>query len=122
MSGSVLDIFFNKQVEIYKQVQSEPNDLGIVHTELELVTTSKAVSNPLTIQQLQERYGLNATFAIEYTIEYFQDVFDMITKGQVLYLVDGDITYRIERVNLYEQFYVLDASLSVACTRSDIDV
>ena len=117
-----MKIFYNKTVEIYVQRNMPVDDLGIVHTELELVTTSKAVSNPLTIQQLQERYGLNATFAIEYTIEYFQDVFDMITKGQVLYLVDGDITYRIERVNLYEQFYVLDASLSVACTRSDIDV
>lgn len=118
----VMDIFYNKQVSIYKQVQTEPDDLGIVHTELELVATSKAVSNPLTIQQAQDKYGLNATFAIEYTIEYFQDVFDMITRGQVLYLVDGTITYKIEKVNVYEQFYVLDACLSVACTRSDTNV
>ena len=116
----VMDIFYNKKVSIYKQVQSEPNELGVVKNELVLITESKAVSNPLTVRQAQERYGLNTAMSIEYTIEYFDEVYQLVMSGEVLFIVDGLHTFKVQQVNVYEQFYVLDACMSVAVERSDI--
>jgi hypothetical protein len=116
----VMDIFYNKNVSIYTQQQSEPNDLGIVEVELVHITDSKAVSNPLTVQQAKERYGLNTSMSVEYTIEYFEEVYQLIANEQVLFIVDGNVRYKVESANVYEQFYVLDACISVAVTRSDV--
>lgn len=117
----VTDVFYNKKVNIYKQQQSEPNELGIVKTELIHVVESKAVSNPLTVSQAQERYGLNTAMSVEYTIEYFEEIYELIMSGVVLFLVDNNHQFKVESANVYEQFYVLDACISLAVTRSDAE-
>lgn len=116
----VMDIFYNKQVSIYKQAQSEPNELGIVSPVLIHVADSKAVSNPLNAQQAKDKYGLNTTMSIEYTIEYFEDVYQLIANGQLLFIVDNGMTFKVESANVYEEFYVLDACISLAVTRVDM--
>lgn len=116
----VMEIFYNKEVSIYQQSQSEPNELGIIENVLVHIVDSKAVSNPLTIRQANEKYGLNTAMSLEYTIEYFEDVYELIMGGAVLFIVDGTQSYKIQQVNVYEQFYVLDACMSVAVERSDI--
>lgn len=116
----VMDIFYNKKVSIYQQAQSEPNELGVVENVLIHIVDSKAVSNPLTIRQASERYGLNTAMSIEYTIEYFEEVYELVMSGAVLFIVDGSQMFKVQQVNVYEQFYVLDSCMSVAVERSDV--
>lgn len=116
----VMDIFYNKQVSIYVQENGEPNDLGVVQPVMTHIVDSKAVSNPLTIRQASEKYGLNTAMSLEYTIEYFEEVYELVMSGAVLFIVDGTQFYKVQQVNVYEQFYVLDACMSVAVERSDV--
>lgn len=119
MSKSVMDIFYNKEVSIYAQLQSEPNELGVTTTVWEHITDSKAVANPLSTQQAKNKYGIDTSLSVEYTIEYFEEVCRLIMQGVLLFIVDGDVHYRIESANVYEQFYVLDACISVAVVKVD---
>lgn len=116
----VMDIFYDKEVSIYTQQLSQPNDLGIVETELNLICTSKAFSNPLTVQQAQEKYGLNNNMSIEFTVEYFDEIHELISKEQTLILMDNHTMYRVERISVQEKFYILDACITLACIRCDV--
>ena len=116
----VMDIFYNKQVSVYVQENGEPNDLGIISPVMTHVVDSKAVSNPLNAQQAKDKYGLNTTMSVEYTIEFFEDVYQLIANGQLLFIVDNGITFKVESANVYEEFYVLDACISLAVTRVDM--
>ena len=116
----VMDIFYDKEVSIYTQQLSQPNDLGVVETELNLICTSKAFSNPLTVSQAQEKYGLDDSMSIEFTVEYFEEIYELISKGQTLFLMDKNTMYRVERISVQEKFYILDACINLACVRSDV--
>ena len=59
-SMSVMDVFYNTKVDIFYEENGMANDLGIVTTMLSpFVENLKAVKNPLTVQQSQQRYGLD---------------------------------------------------------------
>lgn len=116
----VMDIFYNKQVSIYVQEEREINEFGIVNPRLVHLVDSRAVSNPLNVQQAKDKYGLNTTMSVEYTIEYFEVVYQLIATGQLLFIVDNGITFKVESANVYDKFYVLDACISLAVTRVDM--
>lgn len=117
---SIMDYYYNKQVSVCIQENDEPNELGIVKPIMTYVVDSKAFSNPLNMQQAKDKYGLNTSMSIEYTIEYFEEVYQLICTGQLLYIVDNGVTYQVERANVYEQFHELDACISLAVTRVDM--
>ena len=119
-SMGVMDIFYNTKVDIFYEENGAVNDLGIVTTMLSpFVEGLKAVKNPLTVQQSQQRYGLDSNTTMEFTIQYNEAVELALVSNQLLILACDGIFYKVERGIVYDKFYVLDASINLAVTRHD---
>lgn len=117
-----MDIFYDKTVDIYSLDSGQPNELGIVKKELvPMITNMKAVKNPLTVAQAQQTYGLDITVSVEYTVEYDEMLDVALNNNKLLLLKDGDKYYKIESSIIYEQFYVLDANITLAVSKYDGD-
>ena len=119
-SMGVMDIFYNTKVDIYHEENGVVNDLGIVTTILSPFAEGlKAVKNPLTVQQMQQRYGLDVDASMEFTVEYNEAVELALVNNQLLILVCDGVFYKVESGIVYDKFYVLDASINLAVTRHD---
>lgn len=120
MSKSVMDIFYNTEVEIFYEENGVVNELGICTTILSpFIPKLKAVKNPLTVQQMQDRYGLSVSSSMEFTVEYNEMLEIALVSNQLLILACDGIFYKVERGIVYEKFYILDASINLLVTRYD---
>ena len=115
----VMNLFYDREVEVIVAQDSSPNELGVVSTIYDTITYCDAVRSQLNASQIKDRYGLDMNFSIEYTIPYNRDVYLMLVTNQVLFIVDDGIMYKVESGIVYDEFYVLDATINLICTKSD---
>ena len=111
----LFEIFNNTTIKIYKQVESMPNELGIVNKELVLLAETKAERSQLTMQQSIDRYGLNTTQMVEYNVNVNLENAD----SMVLMVNDGSKMYQVERVVVNDAFLCIDKYVTLARTEVD---
>ncbi len=111
----LFEIFNNTTIKIYKQVESMPNELGIVNKELILLAETKAERSQLTMQQSIDRYGLNTTQMVEYNVNVNLEN----AEGMVLMVSDNGKMYQVERVVVNDAFLCIDKYVTLACTEVD---
>lgn len=115
----VMDLFYNKEVDIYVQENGAINALGYVETAMTHVATLKAVSSTLNHTQVQDRYGVRTDSNTQITVEFDAVVHQLLITGQVVFVVDKDVRYKVESMIVFEQFYVLDSCINMLVTRVD---
>ena len=111
----LFEIFNNTTIKIYKQVESVPNELGIVNKELILLAETKAERSQLTMQQSIDRYGLNTTQMVEYNVNVNLEN----AESMVLMVNDGGKMYQVERVVVNDAFLCIGKYVTLACTEVD---